>query len=42
MTPFVILVVLALLFSVLSLAWPRPYVLPVAVLLLAIALLIGK
>jgi len=41
MSPFLILVILALLLTVVSLAWPKPFVLPVAVLLLAIALLIG-
>lgn len=40
-TPFTLLVILALIFSVLAIAWPKPFVLPVAVLLLAIALLIG-
>lgn len=41
LTPFMLLVIIALLLTVLSLAWPKPFVLPVAVLLLAIALLIG-
>lgn len=36
-----LLVIIALLLTVLSLAWPKPFVLPVAVLLLAIALLVG-
>lgn len=42
LTPFLILVVIALLLAIVSLAWPKPYVLPVAVLLLAIALLVGR
>jgi len=41
LTPFFLLVIIALGLSVLAIAWPKPYVLPVAVLLLAIALLIG-
>lgn len=41
MSVFMILVILALLLTVVSLAWPKPFVLPVAVLLLAIAMLLG-
>lgn len=40
-SPFLILVVLALLLSVFSMVWPTPYLLPVAVLLVCVALLIG-
>lgn len=40
MNPQQILIILSLIFTVLSMAWPRPYLLPVAVLLIAIALLI--
>lgn len=40
-TTFTLLVIIALILTVLALAWPKPFVLPVAVLLLAIALLIG-
>lgn len=41
-TPFLILVVLALLFSVLSIPFGQYHLLPVAVILLAVSLLIGK
>lgn len=36
-TPYMILVVIALIFAVLSIPWPGQYLLPVAVILLAIA-----
>lgn len=42
MTPFTILVILALLFAVLSIPWPSYPLLAVAVILLAVALLISK
>ena len=42
LTPFFILVVLALLFAVLSMVWTNFPLLPVAVILLAVSLLIGK
>lgn len=41
MSPFLILVVLALLMSVASLIWPKPFLVPIALLLVCIALLIG-
>lgn len=41
LTPFFILIVLALLMTVASLIWPKPFLLPGAVLLVCIALLIG-
>lgn len=40
LTPFTILVVLALLFAVLSMVWSNFPLLPVAVVLIAVALLI--
>ncbi len=40
-TPFLILVVIALLLSILAMVKPNQYVLPVSVLLLAVALLVG-
>jgi hypothetical protein len=40
MTAFTILVILGLALALAAIIWPKPYVLPVAVLLLAIALLI--
>jgi hypothetical protein len=42
LTPFLILVVLALLFSVASLVWPKPFLGPIALLLICVALLIGR
>jgi uncharacterized ion transporter superfamily protein YfcC len=42
MTPTLILVVLALVFAVLSIPWGQYHLLPVAVIFLAVALLIGK
>lgn len=41
-SPFMILVVLALLFAAMSIPWPNYPLLAVAVILLAVALLIGK
>lgn len=40
-TPFLILVVLALLFAVLSIPWPSYPLLAVAVILLAVAMIVG-
>lgn len=42
LTPFLILVVLALLFSVASLVWTKPFLGPIALLLICVALLIGR
>lgn len=43
LTPFFILVIIALLFSLASLIWPaRPYLGPIALLLICIALLISS
>lgn len=42
LTPVFILVILALLFAVLSIPWPSYPLLAVAVILLAVALLVGK
>lgn len=41
-SPFFILVVLAFLFSVASLVWPKPFLGPIALLLICVALLIGR
>lgn len=41
LTPFFILVVIALGLSLASLIWPKPFLVPIAVLLICIALLIG-
>lgn len=41
LTPFFILVIIALLMSVASLIWPKPFLVPIALLLVCIALLIG-
>lgn len=41
LTPFMILVVIALAFSLASLIWPKPFLGPIALLLICIALLIG-
>lgn len=40
-TPFFILVFIALALSVASLIWPKPFLVPIALLLVCIALLIG-
>lgn len=42
MTPFIILIIIALLFAVLSIPWPSYPLLAVAVILIATALLINK
>lgn len=42
LTPFLIFVVLALLFSVASLVWPKPFLGPIALLLICVVLLIGR
>lgn len=42
LTPFLILVVIALLLTIASLIWPKPFLLPGAVLLVCIALLVGS
>lgn len=42
MSPFLILIVLALLFAVFSMVWSNYPLLPVSVILIAVALLIGK
>lgn len=41
LTPFVILVVIALLLSIACLVWPKPALGPTALILICIALLIG-
>ena len=41
LSPFLILVIIALLLTIASLIWPKPFLLPGAVLLVCIALLIG-
>ena len=38
---FLILVILALLLSIASLVWPKPFLVPIAVLFVCVALLIG-
>jgi hypothetical protein len=40
-TPFLILVIIALGLSLASLIWPKPFLVPIAVLLICVALLIG-
>lgn len=42
LTPFFILVIIALLMSVASLIWPKPFLVPIALLLVCIALLVGS
>lgn len=42
LTPFFILVVVALIFAVLSIPWPSYPLLAVAVILIAVALLVNK
>lgn len=42
LSPFLILVVLALLFAVLSMVWPSYPLVPVAVILLCVAMLIHR
>lgn len=41
LTPFFIIIVIALGLSLASLIWPKPFLVPIAVLLICIALLIG-
>jgi hypothetical protein len=41
LTPFFILVVIALLLSIASLIWPKPFLGPIALVLICIALLVG-
>lgn len=41
LTPFFFLVVIALVLSIASLIWPKPFLVPIALLLVCIALLIG-
>lgn len=41
LTPFFILVAIALAMSLASLIWPKPFLVPIALLLVCIALLIG-
>ena len=40
-TPFLILVIIALGLSLASLIWPKSFLVPIAVLLICVALLIG-
>lgn len=40
-TPFFILVIIALGLSIASLIWPKPFLVPIAVLFICVALLIG-
>lgn len=40
-TPFFILIILAFLLSLASLIWPKPFLVPIAVLFVCVALLIG-
>lgn len=42
LTPFFILVIVALLLSIASLVWPKPFLVPIAVLFVCVALLIGN
>jgi len=42
MSVYLLLVCIALLLTILSIAWPKPFVLPTAVLLLCVALLIAS
>lgn len=42
LSPYLILVVLALIFAILSIPWPSMHLLPVAVILLAIASFVPK
>lgn len=41
LTPFFILIIIALALSLASLIWPKPFLGPIALLLICIALLIG-
>lgn len=41
LSPFLILVIVALLLSIACLIWPKPFLGPIALLLICIALLIG-
>jgi hypothetical protein len=40
-TPFLILIIIALGLTLASLIWPKPFLVPIAVLLICVALLIG-
>lgn len=40
-SPFFILVIIALGLSIASLIWPKPFLVPIAVLFICVALLIG-
>lgn len=42
LTPFFLLVVIALLLSIASLVWPKPFLGPIALVLICIALLIPR
>jgi hypothetical protein len=42
LTPFFILVIIALLLSIACLIWPKPFLGPIALVLVCIALLIGS
>jgi hypothetical protein len=41
LSPFLILVILALLLSIACLIWPKPFLGPIALVLICVALLIG-
>jgi hypothetical protein len=41
LTPFFILVIIAFLLSLASLIWPKPFLVPISVLFICVALLIG-
>lgn len=41
LTPFFILVIIALGLSIASLIWPKPFLVPIALVLICVALLIG-
>lgn len=41
LTPFYILIIIALLLSIASLIWPKPFLGPIALVLICVALLIG-
>lgn len=41
LSPFLILVILGLLLSIASLIWPKPFLVPIALVLICVALLIG-